>query len=86
MNVARIENGVVANIEVAEQDWIDECAANGITLVPYGDQPIQAGMSWSEADGFGPPPLTPPSEESIAWAAANGDTSWADALAAQANQ
>lgn len=88
MNIARIErsSGKVVNVEVATPEWL---ASNGddpeylFVEVPEGD-PLPLRMYWDAVTGFSQPPLTPPSEESIAWAAQNGDTSWVDEVAKRA--
>jgi hypothetical protein len=54
MHIARIKNGIVVNLEVASQKWIDENqGVDGFTLVPYTnkDNP-QIGLGWSEKEGF----------------------------------
>lgn len=59
MNVARIKNGVVINIEAAEPEWVN--ANQGIddcVFVEYSnDQPAHVGLSWNETSGFEQPPV-----------------------------
>jgi hypothetical protein len=78
--VARIVDGVVVNLEVADQQWIDANSTGLTKFVPVGDSAVSAGMGWTESGGFSAPALVPPTQESIEWAAANGDTSWVDLL------
>lgn len=61
MNIARIRDGVVTNVEVADQEWIDSNQdAGGFHFEPYTDeQPAHIGLAWSEADGFEQPPADP---------------------------
>jgi hypothetical protein len=58
MNIARIADGVVTNIEVADDEWI--AANQGIdafTFVAYTDEnPGHIGLSWTEEEGFEQPP------------------------------
>lgn len=62
MNVARILNGIVINIEVADQEWFEanSVGSDGSILIPYtNEQPAYIGLSWSKENGF-----EQPSEES----------------------
>lgn len=58
MNIARIRNGIVINIEVADQEWIDaNQGTDGCTFVEYtNEQPAHIGFGWTEANGFEQPP------------------------------
>lgn len=80
INVARIVDGIVVNIEVADQNWINANTTSSVIFVPVNDSPVSPGMSWDSESGFGVAPLVSPSQESLDWAAANGDTSWEDLL------
>lgn len=52
MNIARIRDGIVINIETVDEDWSDPGNSDDI-LVPYTDnQPAFVGLTWTEADGF----------------------------------
>jgi len=47
MNIARIINGTVVNIEVADQEWLDAQDDPDVTFVPYGDEaPAYIGGTW----------------------------------------
>lgn len=54
MNVARIKDGIVINIEVADQSWVDaNQGVDGCTFVPYTpDDPAALGRAYSDEDGF----------------------------------
>lgn len=54
MHIARIENGVVVNIEVADQAYLD--AHLEANLVPYPDTaPATIGLRYDPARGFEQP-------------------------------
>lgn len=58
LNIARIVDGVVVNIEVADQDWLQQnTAENGeFQLVVYHDEnPAHIGLGWSLESGFQQP-------------------------------
>jgi hypothetical protein len=62
MNVARIIDGTVVNIEVAEQSWIDAQDDPNVTFVPYTDDaPTVIGATWDgkafTAPDPGPDPI-----------------------------
>lgn len=64
MNIAKVIDGKVVNIEVASQEWIDANYPNadGAIFVPIKDsETAHIGLSWSIEDGFEQPPLPPPS-------------------------
>jgi hypothetical protein len=47
MNIARIVNGTVINIESASQEWIDAQDDPDVTLVAYTDHaPAGIGATW----------------------------------------
>lgn len=47
MNIARVVDGTVVNVEVADQEWIDAQDDPGVTFVPYEDDaPAVIGASW----------------------------------------
>jgi hypothetical protein len=50
MNIARIIDGTVVNIEVASQEWLDAQTDPGVALVPYTDAaPAYIGGTWDGA-------------------------------------
>jgi hypothetical protein len=59
MNIARIKDGVVVNLEVADAEWVN--ANNGINdyvFVEYSDSdPAHIGLGWSSEEGFEQPPV-----------------------------
>ena len=57
MDIARIVNGLVVNIEIADQEWIDaNQGIDGFTFVAYTDANVaHIGLGWNEADGFEQP-------------------------------
>ena len=59
VDIARIKDGVVANIEVATQEWIDEnMGIDGYTFVFITkENPAHIGLGWSELSGFEQPPI-----------------------------
>lgn len=61
MNIARIVNGLVVNIEIADQEWIDaNQGVDGCTFVPYTDSNVAyIGLGWNEIDGFEQPSSVP---------------------------
>lgn len=59
MNIARIANGVVTNIEVAEPEWVKAHEHDhGVTFVAYNPdtEAPYIGYEWNAAEGFQPPP------------------------------
>lgn len=55
MNVARILDGIVINIEVADSEWFEnnKVGPDGSILVPYSNEnPAYIGFGWSEEKGF----------------------------------
>lgn len=54
MDIARIKDGVVVNIEVADQDWLDAHAGDPeFTFVPYTpDAPARVGDTHDPDAGF----------------------------------
>lgn len=54
MNIARIKDGVVVNIEVASQEWIDaNQGVDGFTFAPYTDaEPVITGAAYDADAGF----------------------------------
>lgn len=58
MNIGRIRNGVVVNIEIVDEQWVDDGSSDDV-LIPYTDeQPAFIGLGWSEVDGFEQPSAT----------------------------
>lgn len=54
MNIARIDNGTVINIEVATEEWLDAQEDRSI-FVPYTDEaPARIGDTW-DGHAFIPP-------------------------------
>ena len=63
MNIARVIDGIVINLEVADQEWIDANtpSPDGAIFVPIPDWTTgYIGLGWNKTDGFEQPP-TPPS-------------------------
>jgi hypothetical protein len=67
MNVARIKDGVVVNIEVADEEWV--AANNGVDGYEFiestEEMPAHVGLSWEPIGGFEQPyvaPVDPPTE------------------------
>lgn len=55
MNIARIRNGIVVNIEVGDEQWIETATGDDV-LVPYTDeQPARVGLGWEPDSGFEQP-------------------------------
>jgi hypothetical protein len=55
MNIARISNGIVINIEVADQEWIDAQEDPAVVFVAYSDDaPAFIGAAW-DGTVFAPP-------------------------------
>jgi hypothetical protein len=47
VNIARVIDGIVVNIEVASQEWLDAQDDPGIVFVPYTDaDPAPTGGTW----------------------------------------
>lgn len=64
MNIARVINGVVVNIEVADQAWIlaNTPSSDGAIFVEIPEAgTAHIGLGWSEYGGFEQPPTPPPS-------------------------
>jgi hypothetical protein len=62
VNIARIDDGVVVNLEVVTQDWLDDNADDpNFTFVAYieGDYPT-IGYGYDPVTGFDYPPPPPP--------------------------
>jgi len=57
MNIARIKNGIVVNIEVADAAWVAENEGiDGFTFIPYTEeQAVRNGFVWNEITGFEQP-------------------------------
>jgi hypothetical protein len=59
MNIARVIDGIVVNLEVADQEWIDANtpSADGAVFVPVPDSVRgHIGLGWDEVNGFEQPP------------------------------
>ena len=55
MNIARISNGIVINIEVADQEWLDAKDQTEVSFIPYTeDAPARIGDTW-DGTVFAPP-------------------------------
>lgn len=55
MNIARIKDGLVINIEVADQEWLD-AQGDPDAFVPYTDEsPARIGDHW-DGQAFAAPP------------------------------
>jgi hypothetical protein len=62
MNMARVIDGVVTNIEVVSEEWLDLNQPNSdVLFVVYGDDnPAHIGLSWDQINGFEQPiPIDP---------------------------
>jgi hypothetical protein len=58
MNIARVVDGYVVNIEVADQEWIDAQDDPAVTFVPYiDDKPAYVGGTWDGTQFM--PPVSP---------------------------
>ena len=57
LHIARIQNGIVINVEVADDEWISEHSVqDGQTFVTYtDDEPAHIGFGWSPEQGFAQP-------------------------------
>lgn len=59
LKIARVVDGVVVNIEIATQEWLEENQnkQDAALLIPYTEEhPAFVGFGWSEKDGFERPP------------------------------
>lgn len=60
MNIARIVDGVVVNLEVADEEWLEENSTNfsGVqfVVIPDGIQ-VHIGSTWTESEGFEKMPI-----------------------------
>lgn len=64
MNIARIKDGTVINIEIADDEWTEQADDDEVTFIAYDDtNPAFVGLSWSQADGFEQPPVEPSETE-----------------------
>ena len=55
MNIARIVDGTVVNIEIASQEWLAAQDDPSVTFVPYTDDaPAYIGGTW-DGTAFTPP-------------------------------
>lgn len=56
--IARIKNGTVINLEVADADWIaSNTGIDDLTYIAYtDDNPAHIGLTWTEEEGFEQPP------------------------------
>jgi hypothetical protein len=64
MNIARVIDGVVVNIEVADQAWIlaNTPSPDGAIFVEIPEiGTAHIGLGWSKNGGFEQPPTPPPS-------------------------
>jgi len=60
MNIARISNGIVINIEVADQEWLDAQDQTDVTFIPYTEEaPARIGDTW-DGTVFVPPVIVGP--------------------------
>lgn len=59
INVARISNGLVENIEYVEEEWLMESGLTGdATLVRIDpDGTAHIGLAWNPTDGFEQPSI-----------------------------
>lgn len=60
MNVARIKDGIVVNIEVADEAWVvAHDGEDGYTFIAYEDTDPRPhiGLTWSKRGGFEQPPV-----------------------------
>ena len=65
MKIARVIDGIVVNLEVGDQGWLDaNQGVDGALLIPYTEEsPAYLGLGWSEENGF-EKPFIPPFVES----------------------
>lgn len=63
LTVARIEDGIVVNIEVVTDEWLNGSGAEGLTFVPITDQPAYIGLHWDVLTGFEQPPMKEVTDE-----------------------
>ena len=64
MEIARVINNVVVNLEVADQAWIDANtpSPDGAVFVPIlPGETAHIGLKWDKTNGFEQPPAPPPS-------------------------
>lgn len=68
MDVARIRDGIVVNIESASQEWLEANSNGGdFIFVPFTEEnPAVIGLGWNEVDGF-------EQDEIVALPAPNGE-------------
>ena len=61
MNIARVRNGIVENIEVATEEWLQNYSleTNEQVVLLSGQDAPHIGLSWSEATGFEQPEPEP---------------------------
>jgi hypothetical protein len=60
MNVARIKNGIVVNLEVADAAWVAENEGiDEFIFIEYPEkQVVHIGFGWNEITGFEQPSTT----------------------------
>ena len=60
LNIARVVDGVVVNIEIANQDWFNENDnVDGIRFIPYvTENAAHIGFAWGEETGFEQPDIS----------------------------
>ena len=58
-SIARIKDGLVTNLEVADDEWIAaNQGINGFVFISYTDEkPAHIGLAWTEEEGFEQPPI-----------------------------
>ena len=83
MNIARIIDGIVVNIEVADQEWLDAQDDPDVTFVPFTDaEPAAMGGTW-DGTVFAAPDVAP-DPVTVAYERGKADGA-AELLAAQAD-
>jgi hypothetical protein len=57
MNIARIKDGIVVNIEVADREWLEKNQGlDGFYFIEWTyDSPAYIGYGWNELSGFEQP-------------------------------
>lgn len=61
MNLARVTDGIVVNIESAPDDWSGSQPDDGSLFVPYTDDaPARIGLAYDPESGFEQPIISEP--------------------------
>lgn len=59
IKIARIVDGIVVNIEMADSEWLEQHShtADGVFIAYEDEQPAHVGLGWNVNSGFEQPPL-----------------------------